>query len=126
MSEELTLGLLLSKGLSPWNILSGNILGGVASTLGYGVATAGCITSNDVGSTLGSHGDFWVVDSTVVDGGTFTIGSCTKNGKWTGGSVSGGGTVQRFRVSANFIKVLCVVYPSSKLVVVDGGGLVSS
>ena len=54
--EEVTVRVLLYKVLSHWDILSGNVLGVVVSTLGDGVTNADCITSTDVGSTIGSDG----------------------------------------------------------------------
>ena len=53
----------MSKSLSHWIFLSGNVLGAVASTLGDGVTTSDCIISTGFGSNLGSDGVVGVVDS---------------------------------------------------------------
>ena len=68
--EKLTVGELLSKCLSCWNILSGNIIDAVASNLGYVVTNSCFITSTGIGSSLGSDGVVVVVDYEVVYGGT--------------------------------------------------------
>ena len=60
--EEVTVGVLVSKSLSHWNFLSGNVLGDFASTLGDGVTTSDFIISTGFGSNLGSDGVVGVVD----------------------------------------------------------------
>ena len=92
--------------------------GDVASTLGDGVTIGVCITYIGIGSTLGIEGAFGVVDYTVVDDGTSTLGSCTE------GSGAVGGAVKRCKEYETSSKALRVVSPDSKLVVVDEGGLV--
>ena len=117
--------MLLSKVLYHWNILAGNVIGDVACTLGDGVTTSSCTTSTNVGSNLGSDKAVGLVNYAVVGGVTFTPGSCNGWGFWTGESVGGVGAVQRYRASETFSKALLVVYPDSKLGVIDDGGLVS-
>ena len=116
----------MSKGLSHWNILPGNFLGAVAFTLGDSFTTSDSITYNDVVSKLSSDRVFVLVYYIVVEGGTFTLGSCTGGGFWTGGSGASGGAVQQLRNSAICSKLLRVVSPVEKLVVVNGGGFVRS
>ena len=94
--------------------------GAILLTLEYGVTIAGCITSIHIGSTLGSDWAVGVVDSSVVDSGTSTLGSCT------GGLGASDGAVQRCTDHATFSKKLSVVSPAAKLGVVDDGGLVMS
>ena len=60
------------------------------------------------------------MDSSVVDGGTSTIGSCT------GGSLSGGVYVQLYKAYETCSKSLHVLPPDSKIGVVNDGGFVRS
>ena len=76
--------------------------GAVSSTLVYDVTFYRCITSAEVGSTLGSDRVVGVVNSTVFDSGTSNLGSFTGGVVWTGGLGASGGGVQCCKASATF------------------------
>ena len=94
--------------------------GDVASTLGDGVTIGVCITYIGIGSTLGIEGAFGVVDYTVVDDGTSTLGSCTEGSGYVGGAV------KRCKAYGTSSKALHVVSPATKIGVVNDRGLARS